>query len=43
VAYEATTQDGAPRELAGGKIVRGIYIMQGSNGQQVPVEFLGPI
>ena len=33
--------DGAPRELAGGKAVQGIYIMQGSNNQQVPVQFLG--
>ena len=27
--------DSAPRELAGGKVVQGIYIMQGSNGQKV--------
>jgi len=33
--------DGAPRELAGGKVVQGIHIMQGPNGQQVPVQLLG--
>ena len=33
--------DGAPRELAGGKVVQGIYIMQGSNGQQAPLQLLG--
>src|SRR6218665_4191253 len=42
-AYEATTRDGRCSKGAGwGKVVQGIYIIQGSNGQQVPVQCTAP-